>query len=58
MDWHDYEQEIEQHFREEYPEALITRNAKILGVYSNVLREVTSRSAPRATSGFEIGKNR
>jgi hypothetical protein len=40
MDWREYEAEIEQHFREEYPHARITRNAKMPGVHSGVLRQI------------------
>jgi hypothetical protein len=40
MDWKKYEEEIETHFRSEYPSAQITRNARIHGRLSSTLREI------------------
>lgn len=40
MDWREYESEVERHFREEYPNAQISYNAKILGVHSGVPRQI------------------
>ncbi len=40
MDWKQYEREIEAHFRVEYPSAHITRNAKRLGRFSKVQRQI------------------
>lgn len=39
-DWKDYEREIFQEFRQAYPSAKITRNAKLLGKFSKVEREI------------------
>ena len=38
--WQDYEREIEQQFREAYPAARITANAKLLGKFSKVERQI------------------
>ena len=40
MDWQQYEKEIEAQFRETYPSAQITQNAKILGKFSKVERQI------------------
>ncbi len=40
MDWKEYEQEIERHFREEYPSATITANAKLPGRLSKTERQI------------------
>lgn len=40
MDWKQYEQEIEAHFRSEYPSAHITANAKLLGKFSKTERQI------------------
>lgn len=40
MDWKQYEREIEAHFHSEYPSALITANAKRLGKFSKVKRQI------------------
>jgi hypothetical protein len=40
MDWKEYEREIEQHFREAYPSARITPNAKLVGKFSRVERQI------------------
>jgi hypothetical protein len=40
MDWKEYEREIEDYFRAEYPSANITANAKILGRLSNTERQI------------------
>ena len=40
MDWKQYEREIEAHFRSEYPSAHITANAKRLGKFSKVERQI------------------
>jgi len=39
-DWQQYEDEIEKQFREAYPSARITRNAKLVGKFSKVERQV------------------
>jgi len=38
--WQLYEDEIEKQFREDYPTARITRNAKLIGKFSKVAREI------------------
>lgn len=40
MDWKQYEDDICGHFREEFPNARITANAKVAGRYSKVERQV------------------
>lgn len=40
MDWKEYEQEIENQFRDSYPSAQITRNARVLGKFSKVERQI------------------
>jgi tetratricopeptide (TPR) repeat protein len=40
MDWKEYEQEIEKQFRDNYPSAEITRNAKVPGKFSKVERQI------------------
>jgi tetratricopeptide (TPR) repeat protein len=40
MDWQQYEREIEEQFRETYPSARITHNAKILGKFSKIERQI------------------
>lgn len=40
MDWKQYEEEIFRRFREEFPSAKITPNAKVKGRYSKVERQV------------------
>lgn len=40
MDWKEYEEKIEDHFRREYPSARITHNARITGKLSNTRREI------------------
>ncbi len=40
MDWKDYEREIVDHFRECYPAARITHDAKIMGRFSKVERQI------------------
>lgn len=40
MDWQQYEKEIEAQFREAYPSARITPNAKIVGKFSKVERQI------------------
>ena len=39
-DWHLYEREIEKQFREAYPSARITPNAKLVGKFSKVERQI------------------
>lgn len=39
-DWQEYEREIEKQFREAYPSARITPNAKIVGKFSKVERQI------------------
>ena len=39
-DWKEYEREIADYFRSEYPDALITPNAKIIGKFSKVERQI------------------
>ena len=40
MDWQQYEREVEQQFREAYPEARITANTKLVGKFSKVERQI------------------
>ncbi len=40
MDWQQYEKEIEALFREAYPSARITPNAKLIGKFSKVERQI------------------
>jgi hypothetical protein len=40
MDWKEYEREIEDHFRSEYPSARITADAKVAGHLSNTDRQI------------------
>jgi tetratricopeptide (TPR) repeat protein len=40
MDWREYEGEIEAQFRHAYPSARITRDAKLLGKFSKVERQI------------------
>jgi tetratricopeptide (TPR) repeat protein len=40
MDWREYEREIEKEFRHAYPGAQITANAKLLGKFSKVERQI------------------
>lgn len=40
MDWKEYEKEIFKHFRSEFPSARITRDARVLGRYSKVERQI------------------
>jgi hypothetical protein len=40
MNWGKYEDEVYQHFREQYPYARIKRNAKIVGRHSRVRRQI------------------
>jgi len=40
MDWREFESEVEQYFREEYPNAHIARNVKVPGIHSGVLRQI------------------
>lgn len=39
-DWQQYEREIEEQFRQAYPSARITHNAKIVGKFSKVERQI------------------
>ncbi len=39
-DWQEYEREIEEQFREAYPSAQITSNAKLVGKFSKVERQI------------------
>jgi tetratricopeptide (TPR) repeat protein len=39
-DWQQYEREIEEQFREAYPSARITPNAKLIGKFSKVERQI------------------
>jgi tetratricopeptide (TPR) repeat protein len=39
-DWQQYEREIEEQFRETYPSARITHNAKLVGKFSKVERQI------------------
>ena len=40
MDWQQYEKEIETQFREAYPSSRITSNAKLIGKFSKVERQI------------------
>lgn len=40
MDWKQYEEEIYQHYANEFPSAKITRNSHIIGRFSNVERQI------------------
>lgn len=40
VDWKQYEREIESHFRREYPNANISANAKLLGRFSQIERQI------------------
>lgn len=40
LDWKEYEQEITEYFHSEYPSARITPNAKVLGKFSKVERQI------------------
>ena len=40
MDWRQYEKEIENQFKETYPSARITPNAKLAGKFSKVERQI------------------
>jgi hypothetical protein len=40
MDWREYEGEIEEQFRQAYPSAQITHDAKLLGKFSTVERQI------------------
>jgi tetratricopeptide (TPR) repeat protein len=40
VDWQQYEREIEEQFRQTYPTARITPNAKLLGKFSKVERQI------------------
>ena len=39
-EWRDYERAIEQEFRDAYPSARITANAKLTGKFSKVERQI------------------
>ena len=54
-DWKDYEREIEREFREAYPFARITPNAKVLGKFSKIKREIDLLIEEQASDfGFRI----
>lgn len=38
--WQEYEEVIAEHFRSQFPEAVITKNAHVLGRYSKISRQV------------------
>ena len=40
MDWHEYEREIANYFRSEYPAASVTPNAKLMGKFSKIERQI------------------
>jgi len=40
LDWKEYEREIEAHFRSEYPSARIAADAKLIGKFSGVERQI------------------
>jgi hypothetical protein len=40
MDWKQYEKEIFEHLKDQYPEAEITLDAKKVGLYSKVDRQI------------------
>ncbi len=40
VDWQEYEREIEEQFRSNYPSAKITHNAKLVGKFSRVERQI------------------
>lgn len=49
MDWQGYEREIEEQFRTTYPSAEITPNAKLLGKFSKVDRQIDLLIEERAS---------
>jgi hypothetical protein len=53
MDWKQYEDEIFDHFRTEFPKAKIVRNAHIPGRFSQVLRQVDIL-IDDTIAGFEV----
>jgi hypothetical protein len=40
LDWQEYEQEINKYFRSEYPTSTITGNAKLIGRFSKIERQI------------------
>jgi hypothetical protein len=53
MDWKQYEDEIFEHFRKEFPKAKIVKNAHVLGRYSQVDRQVDIL-IDDTIAGFEV----
>jgi hypothetical protein len=53
MDWKKYEKAIFEHFRSEFPAAKITRDARVLGRYSKVERQIDVLIEDNV-AGFEI----
>src|SRR3954466_14216554 len=49
MDWQQYEHEIEEQFRANYPSAKITANVKLLGKFSKVERQIDLLIEERAS---------
>jgi hypothetical protein len=53
MDWKQYEDEIFEHFRKEFPRAMIAKNSQVLGRYSQVDRQVDIL-IDDTIAGFEV----
>jgi hypothetical protein len=53
MNWEEYENEIQAYFCEQYPNARIERNAKIVGRYSRVERQIDTLIEESA-AGFKM----
>jgi hypothetical protein len=49
MDWQQYEREIEEQFRQTYPSAQITHDAKLVGKFSKVERRIDLLIEERAS---------
>jgi hypothetical protein len=49
MDWQQYEREIEEQFRKTYPSAQITHDAKLVGKFSKVERQIDLLIEERAS---------
>lgn len=59
MDWREYEGEIEAQFRQAYPSAQITHDAKLIGKFSKVERQIDLLIEEHASdSAVRIGSMR
>jgi len=56
-DWQQYEREITEQLREAYPSARIMHNAKIVGKFSKVERQIDILIEEQASDFAEIARN-